>query len=59
MARANKAMEQMTEDGRKRVADYAEDILPRYRREEAPEPEPPTPDTPMPSDAPEEPETGK
>lgn len=31
MARANVAMEQMTEDGRRRVADYAEDILPRYK----------------------------
>ncbi len=33
MARANAAMEQMTEDGRSKVADYAEDILPRYRAE--------------------------
>ena len=36
-ARANKAMERMTEDGRNKVADYAEDILPRYRAETAPQ----------------------
>lgn len=45
-ARANLAMEQMTEEGRGKVADYAEDILPRYRREEAPEPGTPGTDTP-------------
>lgn len=30
-ARANAAMEQMTEEGRNKVADYAEDILARYQ----------------------------
>lgn len=34
-ARADTAMDQMTEEGRSKVADYAEDILPRYRREDA------------------------
>lgn len=37
-ARANVAMEQMTEEGRSKVADYAEDILPRYRRQEPAQP---------------------
>lgn len=32
-ARANAAMKQMTEEGRDKVADYAEDILPRYKKE--------------------------
>ena len=45
IARANKAMEQMTEEGRSKVADYAEDILPRYRRQDAPEPSPPPSDS--------------
>ena len=31
--RVNAAMKQMTEEGQKRVADYAEDILPRYKKE--------------------------
>ena len=57
-ARANKAMGQMTEEGRSKVADYAEDILPRYRRQEAPT-APPAPskgtDTPQGQDAPEGP----
>lgn len=56
IARANKAMEQMTEEGRSKVADYAEDILPRYRAETAPQ-SPPVPtegnDTTPPPDAPE------
>lgn len=34
-ARANKAMEQMNEEGRSKVADYAEDILPRYQASQA------------------------
>lgn len=55
LARAVKAMEQMPEEGRKRVADYAEDILPRYLCKEIGQPSyktsdeappPPTPDTP-------------
>lgn len=50
-ARANKAMEEMTEEGRKRVADYAEDILPRYRRKEAPPEVSPSTDTTPPPDA--------
>ena len=41
-ARANKAMEQMNEEGKIKVADYAEDILPRYRRQEPQEAAPPT-----------------
>lgn len=45
MARANVAMEQMTEKGRSKVADYAEDILPRYRAETAPQ-SPPRDETP-------------
>lgn len=32
-ARANAAMKKMTEEGRDKVADYAEDILPRYQRD--------------------------
>ncbi len=32
-ARANAAMKQMTEEGRDKVADYAEDILPRYQKD--------------------------
>lgn len=54
-ARANKAMERMTEDGRNKVADYAEDILPRYRAETAPQTPPVSQegkDTTPPSDVP-------
>jgi len=58
MARANKAMEQMTEEGRGKVADYAEDILPRYRAETAPQ-SPPSPQEGNTSDAPETPPEGK
>lgn len=61
-ARANKAMERMTEDGRNKVADYAEDILPRYRAETAPESAPASQegkDTSPPSDAPETPPEGE
>lgn len=61
-ARANKAMERMTEDGRNKVADYAEDILPRYRAETAPESAPAPQegkDTTPSSDAPETPPEGK
>lgn len=43
--RISNALNQMTEDGREKVADYAEDILPRYRREEAPKPGTPSTDT--------------
>ena len=61
-ARANKAMEQMTEEGCCKVADYAEDILPRYRAETAPESTPPPSEgndtTPAP-DAPETPPEGE
>lgn len=32
-ARANAAMKKMTEEGRDKVADYAEDILPRYQKD--------------------------
>lgn len=53
-ARAISALEQMNEQGQSKVADYAEDILPRYRAEPAPEAPPPSegteptpaPDTP-------------
>lgn len=36
LARVVKAVEQMNEEGRSKVADYAEDILPRYRRQDIP-----------------------
>lgn len=39
------ALEQMNEEGQRRVADYAEDILPRYRTETTPQP-PPRDETP-------------
>ena len=38
LARVVKAVEQMNEEGRSKVADYAEDILPRYRTETASQP---------------------
>lgn len=38
-ARADTAMDQMSEEGRGKVADYAEDILPRYRRSDGPAPQ--------------------
>lgn len=58
-ARTNAALNQMTEEGREKVADYAEDILPRYRRKEAlPEVSPST-DTTPPTDAPETPPEGE
>lgn len=40
--RLDVAMAQMTLEGQNKVADYAEDILPRYRRQEAPPPPTPT-----------------
>lgn len=62
LARAVKAIEQMTEEGRGKVADYAEDILPRYRRQDPPE-APPAPagdmDTPAAQDVPERAEEGE
>lgn len=61
-ARANAAMSQMTEEGQSKVADYAEDILPRYRRQETPQ-SPPAPqegtDTNPFPDAPETPPEGE
>lgn len=64
--RVNAAMEQMSQDGQNRVADYAEDILPRYKAGKAPQsaPESPPPtqedtDTTPPPDAPETPPKGK
>ena len=33
-SRVDAALDQMTEEGRGKVADYAEDILPRYRRQD-------------------------
>ncbi|MDE7002931.1 MAG: helix-turn-helix domain-containing protein [Oscillospiraceae bacterium] len=60
--RIEAAIAQMNETGQSKVADYAEDILPRYRAETAPEP-PLTPsegtDTTPPPDAPETPPEGK
>lgn len=44
-ARANAAMDQMDEEGKCKVADYAEDILPRYRRQDTSEPSPPPSDS--------------
>lgn len=62
LARAVKAIEQMTEEGRGKVADYAEDILPKYRRQEpagAPPASPGDTDTPAAQDAPEGAEEGE
>jgi len=36
--RIESALNQMSDEGRSKVADYAEDILPRYRRQDAPQP---------------------
>lgn len=62
LARAVKSMEQMTEEGRSKVADYAEDILPRYSTETTPQP-PPAPqegtDTTPPQDGAEGPQEGE
>lgn len=44
--RIDLALLRMTEEGRSKVADYAEDILPRYRREDAPPEGTPGKDTP-------------
>ena len=59
-------MEQMTEEGCCKVADYAEDILPRYRAETAPESTPAaqegtdtTPTADGPETPPEGPQEGK
>lgn len=40
-------LDKMNKEGQQKVADYAEDILPRYRREEAPPEGTPGKDTPM------------
>ena len=60
------AFSKMNGDGQDKVADYAEDILPRYRRQDPPE-SPPAPagdtpggtDTPTAQDAPEGAEEGE
>lgn len=44
--RINSAISQMTEEGLMRVADYAEDILPRYQRQQPAAPPPDAPETP-------------
>lgn len=36
--RTTRDMSQMTQEGQEKVADYAEDILPRYRRQEPAQP---------------------
>ena len=56
--RVNAAMDQMTLEGQGRVADYAEDILPRYRAQEPSESTPPARDGKAP-DVPETPPDGK
>lgn len=59
--RTNVALDQMTQEGQDKVADYAEDILPRYRAETPPPPPPASPegkDTVPPSPPPESPENG-
>lgn len=60
-AQLEAAYNRLNADGQRIAAAAVEVIaeVPRYRREEAPEPGPPTPDTPLPADAPEGPETGK
>ena len=55
-ARANAAMNQMNPEGQGKVADYAEDILPRYRRQDSTPPSTPTADTPGTEPPPESPE---
>ena len=59
--RVDAALNRLNDAGMEKAADVVEIIaeVPRYRREEAPEPGPPPPDTPLPADAPEGPETGK
>lgn len=60
--RVNRDMAQMTDEGQIKVADYAADILPRYRVQQAPQPPPPSQedtDTAPPPDAPETPPEGK
>lgn len=42
--RINAALDQMTPEGQDRVADYAEDILPRYQASPAPESTPASPE---------------
>lgn len=60
--RIESALNQMNDEGQKKVADYAEDILPRYRTETAPQ-SPPAPHrgqgTTPPSGGSEEPPEGK
>lgn len=60
--RTNNAFDQMTAEGQNKVADYAEDILPRYRRQEAAEPIPresESKDTTPPEPPPETPPEGE
>ena len=59
LERVTRDMSQMTEEGQSKVADYAADILPRYRAETAPQSTPPAPgdtDTPTPQNPAEEPQ---
>lgn len=60
--RIEATISKMTEEGQRRVADYADDILPRYRAETAPQ-SPSAPqdgkDTTPPPDAPETPPEGE
>lgn len=61
-ARINEAVNQMTPEGQVKVADYAEDILPRYRAETGLESTPAPQegkDTTPPPDAPETPPEGE
>ena len=60
-ARVSAFMMLMNEEGQEKVATYAEDIFPRYRRQEPPQPPPASPegkDTTPPPDAPETAENG-
>lgn len=56
--RLNSILEQMNDEGYTKVADYAEDILPRYRREDAPEPAPSAEAPQTPSEPPPAPPEG-
>lgn len=58
-ARANAAMNQMTTEGQGKVADYAEDILPRYRAAGATPAPSECSSTTLPPDAPTAPPEGK
>lgn len=60
--RACRAMEQMSAAGQEKVADYAEDILPKYRLQQHPQPHPAPPegtDTTPTAPPPELPENGR